>query len=631
VRRVVRLLSVVSLLLAMEAHAQAPLELEEARVELARHRLHATLEGGFAVVAEELVLETEGTVHHRPTTIMLRVPSSAELVAIEACQGGQCRSGSDVHDADEIFAHAQYGHRTPGTPPLVIAQRHGMQGDGTGLVLRIAGLDEGTAEVRVLWSAPTERLEGLERLHMPARETEAEVTLASTSLDTLSVDGDPSLERTPIGRAYDLVGRSDLQAPSVEVGAIDARGAGWIRAVAPSMPAAPRHVAILLDVSPSARELAGEFLRALSSLLDVVPAGSRVSILAFARRARLLADGPIESLRGQALAIPTDLGPSTSLAAALETLDCVEGAREATLLWLGDGGLAWGTRERRAGDALVARGGHVIVTGEHPSTVSSVIVAPSEDPLGTHARLSALFAPMVDIDIGDRVLRVPAGEASLVWLRDVGPSRSLASRSNVPPEAAAPLVRAGLGWPRARVLITLDPRDRYAANKTARGELGIFVAGGGLEGGQGRPSIRVCHCGWGYTPRGGISRGMIHRMMRSVRPAVTACFASARQGDPSYDARATYVLGFEGDELAHADVETDDPALRECMLAALDHLVVPELPAGETARTIFRYPFVTHAIEAPAPSPIDAVLAASLDRTFTTEPTVPPLSLLAPE
>jgi hypothetical protein len=124
---------------------------------------------------------------------------------------------------------------------------------------------------------------------------------------------------------------------------------------------------------------------------------------------------------------------------------------------------------------------------------------------------------------------------------------------------------------------------------------------------------------------------MIGRMMTSVRPAVTACFASARQGDPQFETRATYVLGFEGDELAHADVETDDPALRECMLAALDHLVVPELPAGETARTILRYPFVTRAIEAPAPSPIDAALAASLDATFTSEPTVPPLSLLAPE
>lgn len=629
--RVVVVLTVLSSLFAIEASAQAPVEAEEAWVEVTRHRLHATLEGGFAVVAEELVLETEGTVHRRPTTITLRVPSSAELVAIEACQRGRCRRGSEVHDADEIFAHAQYGYRTPGTPPLVIAQRDGTQGDGTGLALRIAGLDEGTAEVRVLWSAPTERLGGLERLRMPARETDAEVTLASASLEGLSIDGDASLVRAPSGRAYDLVGRSDARAPRVEVGTVDGTGAGWARAVAPTLPVAARHVAILLDASPSMREHEAERAATLASLIDVVPAGSRVSIVAFARRARLLADGPIESLRAQELAIPTDLGPSTSLAAALETLEGVEGTGEATLLWLGDGGLAWGTRERRARDELASRGGRVITTDEHAITaVPSIAVAPAEDPLGARARLSALFSPTLDIDVGDRVLRVPAGEARLVWLRDVGPARALAARSNVPAEAAAPLVRAGLGWHRPRTLITLDPRDRHAANKTARGELGIFVAGGGLEGGRLGPRVRVCQC-WGYHVHGGISRGMIGRMMTSVRPAVTACFASARQGDPRFETRATYVLGFEGDELAHADVETDDPALRECMLAALDHLVVPELPAGETARTILRYPFVTRAIEAPAPSPIDAALAASLDATFTTEPTVPPLSLLAPE
>jgi hypothetical protein len=627
VRRVVVLLSVVFSFLAVGARAQAPVEAEEVWVEVSRHRLHATLEGGFAVVAEELVLETEGTVHRAPTTITLRVPSSAELVAIEACQGGQCRRGSDVHDADEVFAEAQYGYRTPGTPPLVIAER-----DTTRITLRVAGLEEGRAEVRVLWSAPTERLGGLERLRMPARETDAEVTLVSRSLDGLSIDRDPSLVRSPIGRAYDLVGQSDARARRVEVGRIDGTGAGWVRAVAPSSPGSPRHVAILLDASPSMHEHEAERAAALESLLDVVPAGSRVSIVAFARRARLLADGPIESLRAQELTIPTDLGPSTSLAAALQTLEGVEGSGEATLLWLGDGGLAWGTRERRAREELASRGGRVITTDEHATTaVSSISVAPSDDPLGARARLSALFLPTMDIDVGDRVLRVPAGEARLVWLRDVGPARALAARSNVPAEAASPLVRAGLGWHRPRTLITLDPRDRHAANKTARGELGIFVAGGGIEGAGPRARIIVCRCGWGdgYGPRGDISREMIHRMMRSVRPAVTACFAHARRGDPRYESRATYVLGFEGDELAHANVETDDPALRECMLAALDHLVVPELPAGETARTILRYPFVTQPYEAAAALPIDGALAASLDAAFASEPTVPPLSLFA--
>ena len=621
--RAVVVLSVLSSFLAVGVRAQAPLP-EESWVEVARHRLHATLEGGFAVVAEELVLDTEGAGQRMAARITLRVPSSAELVAIQACQGGQCRLGTDVDGADEVFAQAQYGFRAPGTPPLVIAER-----DTTRIVLRIAGLDEGRAEVRVLWSAPTETLGGLERLRMPARESGAEVTLASASLEALSIDGDPSLVRTPIGRAYDLVGRSVVTAPYVERGGLDASGAGWVRAVAPFAPGRAQHVAILLDVSPSARELDGELGPALVSLLEAVPDGSRVSVVAFARHARVLADEPVEALRARVIHRPTDLGVSTSLAAALEVLDTIEGAREASVLWLGDGGLAWGERERRTRDYLRTRGGRLITTEPDAlSPLPTVRVAPVLDALGARATLASLFVPVLDVGVGDRVLHVPAGGARLLWLRDL--SRVRATPTRVPAEAVSPVARAALGLYRPRTLITLDPRDRHAANKVARGELGIFLAGGGIGGTGLRARIRVCHCGWdGAFVRGAIAREMIHRMMRSVRPAVTACFAHARRGDPQYEARATYVLGFEGDELAHADVETDDPALRECMLAALDHLVVPELPAGETARTMLRYPFVVEAHEAPAALPIDGALAASLDATFTSEPTVPPLSLLA--
>ncbi|MBX7192238.1 MAG: VWA domain-containing protein [Sandaracinaceae bacterium] len=602
----------------------APASAQESEVALARHRLHATLDGGFAIVAEELVLETTGP-QHRAARFSLAVPHDSELVALEACQAGVCREARPVTEANEVFRAAQYGLHPAGTAPLVLAERAASQ-----LRLQVAGLEPGRAEIRVVWTAPTEMLEGIERAHLPARPDPVEITLASAHLTELSIDGDPTRTTSRAGEAFDLMGVSAATAPSVEIGRIG-DGAGWARVVAPAQPTSARDVVVLLDLSPSARERA-ELPAALRALLDAIPDGSQVTLIGFGRRARTLARGPVESLRRNPYALPADLGASTSLSAAVAELDALpaqeaQGTSAPTLVWLGDGGLGWGRAEREAQATLARRGALRVVFDGEPTDPSTVRVDPIVDPRGARGTLAGLFADTIDVTVADRTVRVPSGQARLVPLRDVasaaGPQTVF---SSVPFEAARGLVRASLGWGRSRALLTLDPRDRHAANKTARGELGIFVAGGGLQGG-GRVII-LCSC-LGGDPSGYPSVEVLGRMMRTLEAPVRACFADARHGDPRRELRATFVIGLGDDELGDADVETDDPSLRSCLLDTLDALVVPSLGLGPGQRVLVRYPFGSPAVQTLAPAPLDAEVASSLDASFGDEPSVPPMTLLS--
>ncbi len=588
-------------------------------VELARHRMHVTMEGGFAVVAEELTLGVSSQQRFAHVT-ELAVPASAELVALEACQAGACRAGTAVTLADEVFDSAQYGFRTAGNAPLVLAEREGER-----LLVRVAGLEVGTATIRVVWSTTTERIGGRERVRMPARDDAPELVLASPSLEHLAIDGDPTLTNAPRGRAFDLLGTVPDGAPTLEVGSITDYGRGFVRVSAPHVPPGARPVVILLDASPSARHDVEAMDAALAMLLEETPDGSSVRVIAFARRARTIAEGDVATLRRDGVHVPGDLGPSTSLRAALTTLGPVPDG--ATLVWLSDGatGPSGGEADARAELARLGVREHVVAPTNAQRIGNVDLVG---DPWAARARLASSFAETVEETIGDRVVRVVAGESVLVSLRSIDDVPSTAIATRVPLIASGPVIRASLGWVTPRTLLTLDPRDRHAANKTARGLLGIFIGGGGLEAPTHGFRRIGCGCGVTYT-YGGVSREAYARMMARLRAPVSACFAEARDGDPSFEARATFVLTMQGDELAAAHVETSDPELRACLLATLDHLVIPASEGSSDWVTVLRYPFVTSPVDAHVDvTPLAVDTAVSIDRAFADEPSVPPMSLL---
>lgn len=589
-------------------------------VALARHRMHVTMDGGFAVVAEELTLDVARTPQLAHTSY-LAVPAMSELVALEACQGGACRDGSAVPEASAVFTAAQRGHRTPGDAPFVLAER-----DGERIVVRVAGLEAGTATIRVVWSAATERFGGRERLRLPARREAPELTLASATLDALSIDGEAERSELPEGRPFDLIGTVRANAPTLEIARVDETGAGFVRVSAPPVAPRARPIVILFDASPSARRHLEAMEAALAMLLDEAPDGSTATVIAYARRARTIAVGDVASLRRNGVRMPTDLGPSTSLASALSQIDSLPS--DATVVWLTDGAAGASAGEAEARDELTRRGVRAQVVDDRDG-IRFGAIDPFGDPWSARARLAALFSTPTDIDIGHRLVRVTPGAAILVPLRSAEHVPATAVASTVPAIAARPLVLASLGDSPPRALLTLDPRDRHAANKAGRGRLGVFVAGGGLPGSGRYGRIIVCHCG-GYDPAGHASREALRRMMDSLRAPVRACFADARRGDPRYEARATFVLGLRGDELVDSQIETDDPSLHDCLTNALDSLIVPSTDGRSESLTVLRYPFVTRAVDTHEQStPLDRETASRIDTTFADEPSVPPMSLLA--
>ncbi len=605
--------------------------------DVTRHRLHARIDDGVALVVEELTLR-DASAEPTQRGLSLDLPEGAALIGLEACGVSSCRTGRPVADGRQVFDAALHFPEGGVDAPLAFA--HQLE---RGIAIRIAGRLDG-ARVRVAWSARTEVLDGLERLTVPARDEELEVELASASLHELGVDRDLASRRVDAGAVFELSGRVAATAPELRAGvaADGARRQGWARLVVPSQPARSRPVAILLDVSPTALLEEDALRRTLELLLGAVPAGSSTYLVAFARHARVIAAGPVEELRSRALELPTDLGPSTSAIAARDALASLGLPAHATLVWLGDGGLSWGAAEDAAVRELRGTGMQVVsyAAGTPARLGATIVISPTADPAtsGTeprHARevLGGLFAEAFRGTIGGITLEARAGQARWVALgpHEMSGVHVAAVSRTIPQEALAPLVAAALSSTTPYVeLLTLDPRDRGAARKVLDGRIAFFHGGAGLPvptWTRRRPSLRVCRCGIGTY--GGVGRETLRRMIRrTVLPRVRACFAQERAGRPSWEGRATLVLGLEGPEVAYAEVETESPALRACVLGAVDHLVVPAAAGRHDARTLIRYPFFSQPEASRAPEPLRAPTLTALDAAFGSEPTAPPLALL---
>jgi hypothetical protein len=582
------------------------------------HRMHARFGDGAVLVAEELRWPM-GVPPREEWELALRLPDGAVLLGVEACGPQRCRRGSPMEAAADVYDAARYAAHAPGDAPLVLAEQH-----GAWVRLGLAGL-EPDATVRLAWSVRTEGIGGRERVLVPAREERLEVTLTSPELDDLAIDGDPTARVVePNDRAFELSGRRTASVTTMRAATSGTRG--WARLEVPPRAAAARDVIVFLDASPSAQAHAHHLVRTLATLLEVVPDGSHVRVIALARTARTIAAGPIETVRGTIAALPTDLGPSTSAHAALGEAGMALGP-EPVLVWLGDGGLELGQREDEAIADLRARGLATVTLSEGRVDArlgTPVVVDPDRDPRAMAPRLAALLLPIERRTVAGITLVARPGQSA--WAPLVGARRVATTRGVLPPAAIVPLVDRALGGAAPTpAFLTLAAQDRDAARKTARGRLALFRVGGGVL-----PRPRVIAC-WGCG--GDLSAPSVQalrRVMRqSVLPRVRGCFADARRGRPDWTGRVVLELVLEGPELVHAQIEAESEAMRACVDRALDHLVLPSAASG---RVIVRYPFVSEAVPRaePAPGAMGATTAGLLDALFASEPSVPPPALLAP-
>lgn len=582
-----------SSLLAMPVAAQST------DVTIHAHTVHVELGEGLARVTEELVLTslTQGL------RLDLPVSERAMLTGLEVCEGTRCMRGLAVEDASEVFATARFAYREDGAPALAMASAHHNH-----ISLHVAGSDVGTPRVRVTWTAPTETLGGQERLVLPARRDAVDVVLTSSSLEGLALQGDPLERHIPVETRVVLSGVISAQAPELLSGRVDVGSSGqtWVRFAPPSVPLDVRDVVILLDASPGMWPREYEALAALHLVLDALPDGSSTHIVALGRRTRELVAGPAESLRSQAFLLPHDLGPSTSVVASEAAVVALEGALHMPrILWIGDGGMDWSREDQEALARLRARGLEVISLNHSdvpdrigPSTRIDVMVDAEQAAL----RIRGALSPHVQRRIAGHTFDVRAGEANFVALPG---AHSFGEPSHLDASDVAPHVARVLGLmneDEVPMLITLDPRDRLAARKVVRGRMAVFHSGGGMSPEAAGRRVHLCGCGDPYAQSGRLSRTTIQRIVRrTVLPRARECFARERAGRAAWEGRATLVLGIEGSEVGFSDVETESPALRACILEAVDHLALPEVTGPAGARVLIRYPFVSRAQTASSP------------------------------
>lgn len=589
------------------------------------------LRDGLALVTHRVELESQG---RRPREAHLRVPIpvGAGLASLEVCSGERCRSGVAT-GVGGVYEAARRGRRASLDPVAIAAIRH--QAYRRGLFVEAAPIVAGrpfTITVRYVAAAPTEA--GVTSFALPAPGHEPGspppiVRATAPDLEAVTIDGAPRPERSVVTiRARVPEGVARASAWSVRCG--ESR-CSRVRVVAGPVPAPRREVFAIFDASPSARAADPEArAAAFGALLDALAPDARVTRVAFARRAALLDEAPRSAADTPRDAALPALGNTTRIGEAWALIgDRVRAADHPLVVLFGDGALGRDPTAASTLRALVdARAELSLVTLVDDRAVSSALT----DAITATSGLSTI---VLTADQRDRVPRLVAPMiASHLWLGrvDHGPLRAGEERvfeTRHEGGGAVPVVRAfgrhvvpstpRQRWadgfatrmepddPRA-VLVAASPDQIEAASKDRNP---LHGAGFGPRLVRRYPRIIVCRFGCGCGVRGSVSREAFGRMRARLRPAVTACFARARAGRPSWSARATLALVIEDGELVSSAVtQSTDPALNECLAHVADDF--EDIPASSGAVAAF-FPFVSPAL-APAPSP--AAVGPALDRAL---------------
>lgn len=586
------------------------------------------LRDGMALVTTRLVLQSE----HVPAEARILVPTSASagLASLRVCSRGVCRHGRPPQ-VEAVYETARVGRRF--SPIPIASASQASRWESGGIHVEVAPIVPGHPfEVTLRHVAPTSMTGGVVELILPAAGGAEGDPPPTLELDAPGLEAPTILAPEEEGGPHRI--RARLPEGSVEASAAVVRchDAHCVRFRVAAGPVAehPRDVFLLFDASGSIRaETMAQGAEVVDALVEGVPAGSRFRRLVYAREARWLDPAPLSASALSAPSTLPNLGNRTLFEAAWDLIEEeVRSATDPLVVVIGDGAIAPSARANAALREVVESGAQLAVVALAMRDTEGALAAAAQRSLGEVieawggdglARLRILGRPIVDPDV--RLGRysigpLRAGEERVLeeYIDEAGPIPPLRAfgrglRARPPRGAWADGLAARLSpdEPRRRlVAVSLD--QTAAARKGQRAGRGA-----GLHMRFLTRRARIIRCGWGcgLRIRGSPGRESIARLRARARPAVRACFASARRGRTTWSARATVSLFLRYGELVRVEVpNSTDPTLNACLIDALER--VEDIPFGDS---LLRANFTFHsraAIAAPRPIPLTSRMDEAL-------------------
>ncbi|MEZ4384435.1 MAG: hypothetical protein R3A79_24110 [Nannocystaceae bacterium] len=404
----------------------------------------------------------------------------------------------------------------------------------------------------------------------------------------------------------------------------------------------PDHVVVVVDRSKStSSSLHREAFTMIAALFDALPATTTFDAVAFARDAQpLLGDGPAPDVRDadarQRLAVALDRGArqqGSNLAAAFAAIGPRlrdRGAKRPLILVVTDGMLPLTITPDRVDAALAdglgvrphARGWpEILFAVDEPMLARQGLdpehpVAQMAAGLGARISLETLAHKadeVADLMAAPQVLRdLEIALPKSAVLDQAAPAGLVAGNFAVlsgtfegrPPQ---PRIRGKIGNKTIRVA----PRTRSAAAPPAAlvASVGLAPLADAVAEGFAPPpwhtrkQQRDARLGITWAGRGGqVAKGFLDwRIFRRylgtrVYPRARACYNRALTRDQTLRGRVVYTFEVGKGEVMHAELaelelSREDPELRECLLEAAWHLIIP---AGQMDDQLYRlrYPLV---------------------------------------
>jgi hypothetical protein len=578
-----------------------------------RHRMHVELVDGLAMVRLELSLLNAGS-QPAGARYRLAVPPTAQVTSVD---GGEARW---IRDERGMALEVRVPHLQP-------RRDHA---------------------VHLTLALPAPMVGGVVRMRWPARGSDARtvpalVTVSAPGLLSPTVDGaaarDAPLPVDPWRPIEVVAVHPSGGAPQGQLWHFPCGSGRCVRARVSAGPrtGSARDLILVVDASRSTLGPARNRMDvALTSLLAMLPAGSRLRAVAFGSTVQRIEPEAVDPLRvplaRMVEASRLDLGAATRFEAVWPLVrewggESRRARRDPLIVVVGDGGLtrsdagtrAW-AEARQAGIAVHAvnlgdgparsalvegvrrTGGMLVEAGDAASRAES-----GEGATVLEEQLAALFAPVVAapvrLRVGGRSVALGdlrAGE-ELVWEGPfskgavlTGPGWRMSARPA--PTAVAP----ALGERRLRMREPAPVHDVVAP--VARRADDLSPPPDPLAG-------------------KGIPMETVQVMVRQrVIPAARRCLRQDRRGRNDYAVRAEYVLRLAEREVIEARVEGTLPEpLRTCLLATVDEL---DVPAFEGVVAI-RYPIYTERAPEPPSIQLEGEVAHALDGVTAGHPADP--------
>lgn len=631
---------------------------------------------GLALVEERIVLESSAR-HRAEALLRIAVPADARLVSLSVCNDAGCRDGlTEARASGEGAYDDALVLRGAAPSPLPVGHA-AIATDAVGphVALRVAPVVRtGRLRVSVRWVSATPVHGGSIRWSVPGRGPDPRiaprrVTLVADDVVEPTLSGEPIDGEREVdgGQPFAIEALLPRTLRSDRLEALVARcGAGWCvraRALGPRPTIAPQQLVVAIDASPSTTIGArGRIADTLRVLLGVLPAGSRVRVVAFAARVLPVTDGAVAPdavvMTQVRTASSAPLGASTRFEALFHELvpRALDGA---AVVVIGDGGITSSPGSFAAWADVRDAGVRVssVNVADRPTTLALAAAVEGTGGLSLDVGAEAAMASEGDGDaaLAARLLAMLAGRGRAVHLEDGRDATSVGALRDGedlvfegPVTRAAVRLRAGETNERGReaepawrdaVQARLEGRARLVA--VAPGDIDVASGACADDGarrsrpatstsavlGPGRARVALAHRRSCTLPaaapvvreRSLPSRPLLAQLRRRVIPAARRCFRDDRRGRADYSTRADIRITLADRELVETRVEgpiTD--ALSSCLAAAFDGLDIP----GFDGTVLVHWPLYTAAEPPPPTLELAPDVSRAVDRLLVAgEPT----------